>query len=94
MSKPLIELENKINNLNKIDSWENKIIEIKQIKIDIETENENINKILLTLDNPTTKIKEYNIDKIINDFDNCDLSKKIKYYHSLNNYIKNIEKLI
>ena len=84
-------IENRITNLNKIDKWTERIEEIKNIKNDIGKENDNIDNILATLDNITVKNKEYNIDKIINDFSKSDLSKKIKYYQYLNNYIKKIE---
>jgi hypothetical protein len=46
---------------------------------------------MASLDEPTNITKEYNINKIINDFSKVELSKKIKYYQYLNNYIKNIE---
>lgn len=84
-------IENKINTLGQIEKWDEKLNMIKQIKTDIKKENENIDNLVLSLDKPLTKTKEYSIDKILSDFDKVDLSKKIKYYQSLNTYIKGIE---
>jgi hypothetical protein len=85
------QIENKINNLYKIEEWSKRLDEIKDIKIMIEEENENINDTLESLDE-NVKTKEYNINKVINEFSNSSLSKKIKYYHFLNTYINNMEK--
>jgi hypothetical protein len=84
-------IENKINTLGQIEKWDEKLNMIKQIKADIKKENDNIDNLVLSLDKPLTKTKEYSIDKILSDFDKVDLSKKIKYYQSLNTYIKSIE---
>ena len=84
-------IENKIENLNNIDDWSKRLNEIIEIKKEINNETNNINNILQSLDEPTLITKEYNINKIINDFSKVDLSKKIKYYHYFDNYIKNIE---
>jgi hypothetical protein len=84
-------IENKINTLVQLEKWDEKLNMIKQIKADIKKENENIDNLVLSLDKPLTKAKEYSIDKILSDFDKVDLSKKIKYYQSLNSYIKGIE---
>jgi hypothetical protein len=84
-------IENKINTLSQIEKWDEKLNMIKQIKADIKKENENIDNLVLSLDRPLTKTKEYSIDKILSDFDKVDLSKKIKYYQNLNSYIKGIE---
>jgi len=84
-------IENKINELYKIEEWTHRVDEIKNIKCMIQSENENINNTLSSLDK-NTKTKEYSIDKIINEFNNVSLSKKIKYYQFLNTYINNIEK--
>lgn len=81
----------KVDNLSNIDNWSERLNEIKQIKEEINKETTNINNILESLDKPTSITKEYNIDKIINDFNKVDLSKKIKYYQYINNHIKNIE---
>ena len=84
-------IENKINTLSQIEKWDDKLNMIKQIKTDIKKENENIDNLVLSLDKPITKTKDYSIDKILGDFDKVDLSKKIKYYQNLNTYIKAIE---
>lgn len=84
-------IQNKIDNLNNIDKWSNRLNEIVQIKDDINNETTNINNILESLDEPINITKEYNIDKIITDFNKVELSKKIKYYQYLNNHIKKIE---
>lgn len=84
-------IEHKIENLNSISDWSDRLNKIIEIKKDIDTEKNNINNILESLDKPTNTTKEYNIDKIINEFNDVDLSKKIKYYQYLNKYIKNIE---
>jgi hypothetical protein len=84
-------IQNKIDNLNNIDKWSNRLNEIVQIKDDINNETTNINNILESLDDPINITKEYNIDKIITDFNKVELSKKIKYYQYLNNHIKKIE---
>lgn len=84
-------MQNKIDNLNNINDWSERLNEIVEIKKEITNETNNINNILESLDNPTTTLKEYNINKVINDFNKVDLSKKIKYYQYLNKYIKNIE---
>jgi len=82
---------NKINEVCKIQDWEDRIQEIRNIKKDIEKENNNIDNLLLSLDKPSNKVKEYNIDKILNNFNDVELSTKIKYYNYLSNHIKNIE---
>ena len=84
-------IESKIDNLNNINEWSKRIGEIKNIKEEINNETKNINNIMASLDEPVNITKEYNINKVINDFGKVDLSKKIKYYQYLNNYIKNIE---
>jgi hypothetical protein len=84
-------IENKINNLNQIDNWTDRIEEIKNIKELIDDENNKINHILTTLNEITSFDKEYDIDKIIYNFDSYDLNKKIKYYQYINQYIKNVE---
>jgi hypothetical protein len=84
-------IQNKIDNLNNIDKWSDRLDEIVQIKDDINNETTNINNILESLDEPINITKEYNIDKIITDFNKVELSKKIKYYQYLNNHIKKIE---
>lgn len=85
------QIENKINELYKIEEWTKRVDEIKNIKLMIQNENETTSTILASLDK-NTKTKEYNIDKIINEFNNVTLSKKIKYYQFLNTYINNMEK--
>jgi hypothetical protein len=90
-SNTLEYFENKISNLNNIDKWENKLIEIQQIKDEITSENNNINNLLLLLDKETLNNKEYDIDSIIENFNKFDTSKKIKYYQYLNQYIKTKE---
>jgi hypothetical protein len=85
------EIEKKINNIGNIEKWDEKLNLIKDIKLDIKKENNNIDNLLSSLDNTLIKNKDCNIDKIIIDFDNVDLTKKIKYYKYLNTYIKNIE---
>ena len=87
----MINLENKITSLNDITEWSDRLDKIVEIKKEINDESTNINNILETLDEPVTITKEYNIDKIVNDFSKVDISKKIKYYQYLNNHIKNIE---
>jgi len=84
-------IENKINEVCNIQNWEERIQEIKNIKKDIEKENSNIDNLLSSLDKPLNKSKEYNIDKILNTFNDVELSTKIKYYNYLSNHIKNIE---
>jgi hypothetical protein len=84
-------LESKINTLNDIKEWSERLNKIVEIKKEIDNETKNINNILETLDEPKVPTKEYNINKIINDFSKVDISKKIKYYQYLNNHIKNIE---
>jgi hypothetical protein len=83
--------ENKINNLNNIDKWENKIIEIEKIKEEILIENKNISNLLISIDKEISIETEYDIDSIIQNFDKFDISKKIKYYQYFNNFIKNKE---
>ena len=84
-------IQSKINNLNNISKWSDRLEEIKNIKNDINKETDNINNILEKLDEPVNITKEYNIDKILNDFNKVDISKKIKYYQFINQHIKNIE---
>ena len=84
-------IQNKIDNLNNINKWSERLNEIKIIKEDIIKETNTINNILESLDEPITITKEYNLDKIINDFNKVELSKKIKYYQYLNQFVKNIE---
>lgn len=84
-------LESKINNLNYINEWSERLDKIIEIKKEIKDETKNINNILETLDDPTSSTKEYNINKVITDFSKVDLSKKIKYYQYLNSHIKNLE---
>ena len=91
MSKKITNLENKITDLNNIMEWTERLNKIVEIKKEINDESTNINNILETLDEPVDITKEYNIDKIVNDFSKVDISKKIKYYQYLNNHIKNIE---
>ena len=85
------QIQKKIDNLNNINKWSERLTEIKNIKEDINKETDNINTLLESLDEPINITKEYNLDKIINDFSKVDLSKKIKYYQYLNHYVKNIE---
>ena len=93
MSNKITEqLENRINDLNKIENWTEKVEEIKNIKQDIDSEYNNLNNILILLNEPSTQSnKKYSLDKIINDFNNVSLTKKIKYYHILNNQIIELE---
>ena len=91
MSKKITQIESKINNLNEINEWSDRLNKIIEIKKDISDETKNINNILKSLDEPINITKEYNINKIIDDFDKVDLSKKIKYYQYLNKHIKDIE---
>lgn len=84
--------ETRINDLYKMENWTEKIEEIKNIKQDIDAEYNNLNNILITLNDQSIQSnKKYSLDKIINDFDNVSLSKKIKYYHMLNNQIIELE---
>jgi len=87
----ITQIENKINNLNDITEWSDRLNQIVEIKKDISDETQNINNILKSLDEPINSTKEYNINKIIDDFEKVDLSKKIKYYQYLNKHIKDIE---
>jgi hypothetical protein len=84
-------IESKINNLNNINEWSDRLNKIVEIKKNIDEETQHINNILKSLDDPVNITKEYNINKIIDDFDKVDLPKKIKYYQYLNQHIKNIE---
>jgi hypothetical protein len=83
--------EKKINNLNNINKWEDKIVEIEKIKEEILIENNNILKLLISLDTEQPIETEYDIDSIITNFDKFDISKKIKYYQYFNSFIKNKE---
>ncbi len=91
MSDKIEHIENRINDLMNIDNWNEKIVEIKSIKNDIDIENNNINNFLSNLDAEIISNKEYDIDKIINNFSKYELSKKIRYYQYLNKYINNME---
>ena len=91
MSDKIEDIENRINDLMNIDNWNEKIVEIKSIKNDIDIENNNINNFLSNLDAEIISNKEYDIDKIINNFSKYELSKKIRYYQYLNKYINNME---
>jgi len=83
-------IENKISELYKIEDWVKKIEEIKNIKSLIQTETDKSNNMLALLDKESTK--KYNIDKVINEFNDSSLDKKIKYYQFMNKYINNMEK--
>lgn len=83
--------EIRINDLYKIENWTEKLEEIKNIKQEIDNEYENLNGILKTLNDPIQTNKRYSMDKIINDFENVSLTKKIKYYQMLNSQINELE---
>lgn len=83
--------EVRINNLYKIENWTEKLEEIKNIKQDIDNEYENLNETLTTLNEPIQTNKKYSLDKIINDFENVSLTKKIKFYQILNSQINDLE---
>ena len=92
LNKVTEQLENRINDLNKIENWTEKIEEIKNIKQNIDSEYNNLNNILISLNEPSIQNnKKYSLDKIINEFNNVSLTKKIKYYHILNNQIAELE---
>jgi hypothetical protein len=83
-------IESKIKELYEIQDWSQRIDQIKNIKSMIQTENDNYNTTLASLDK--VSVKKYNIDKIITEFNESPLDKKIKYYQYLNTYINSIEK--
>ena len=73
-SNTIMNIENKINNLNNINDWSERLNKISEIKKAINDESSNINNILESLDEPCNITKEYNINKIINEFNKVDIS--------------------
>jgi hypothetical protein len=84
-------IENKINDLNKISDWNIRIKEIKEIKNIINNKKKEIDNLIDNIDNKIIIKKEYDINKIIKDFDKYDIDKKIKYYQYINSFIHNLE---
>jgi hypothetical protein len=86
-------IEAKINNLDNIKNWNDKIESIKEIKENIKEEEKNIEELLLQLDTQKEMKKiDIDVDLIIQKInESTDIGKKIKYYHKLSFYIENLE---
>ena len=92
-------LEKEIQEIENIESWNEKVCSIKKIKENISIEQAKLNELINNIaknDLPTTKIskkKEVDIDALFNTFDETtNLEDKIKLYHMINNHINHIEK--
>ena len=98
MSNIYNKIENDILNLDNINSWNDKINKIKDIKQNISDEqkklNELINKVLQNnQDYQVNKKKKYDLDTLISEFNNSnDIQTKIELYHLISYTIDNIEK--
>jgi hypothetical protein len=83
-------IQEEINKLDNIDNWNDKITNIKKIKEQIVTEEENINGLIEELNKPKIK-NNINIDKLINDFNGTnDIKLKIKNYQFMLGYINQL----
>jgi hypothetical protein len=86
-------IEAKINNLDNIKNWNDKIESIKEIKENIKEGKKNIDELLLQLDTQKEMKKiDIDVDLIIQKInESTDIERKIKYYHKLSFYIENLE---
>ena len=86
------EIDNLYNEFEKCNNWNDKTILIDKINNKIIQEDENINKKIESLDNPTkvTK-KKININELMDEFNKTkDLDKKILIYQNLNAFISKL----
>ena len=86
------EIDNLYNEFEKCNNWNDKTILIDKINNKIIQEDENINKKIESLDNPTkvTK-KKININELMDEFNTTkDLDKKILIYQNLNAFISKL----
>ena len=91
MTDNINKIESRINKLNEIENIIDKTNEVKNIQELINEEYINIDLLLSTLDDGITINKELDIDKIIKNFNNYDITKKIKYYKYINNFLTKTE---
>jgi archaellum component FlaC len=89
------QIEQAIENLNNIPNWTDKINTIKNIKDDIQKEEQNISKLIEQLENEIIIVKSkknLNIDELIENISKeKDIKNKIRNYHLLNDYINSLD---
>jgi len=96
MSKELQDLENEIDEINKMKDWNEKVTRMKEIKEKIINQKNKINNLLYSLNESEfkkiKKRKDSTIDDLLIDFENCNnLEEKTKLYMHIQCLIKESE---
>lgn len=95
-------LENEVNNIDTITNWNDKVNKITQLKEQIITEQERLNKLTnmitkneLDIEITSKKKRKMDLDTLLKNFNECNLlDEKIKLYYLINLQITEIEKNI
>lgn len=93
------ELENELNQIDLLNNWNDKYIKLKEFKSKIFEEQEKIKDLIEKINNDEPiyeikkkKLKNLDLNELIDNFNNSDnLEDKIKYYDMINYYIKDME---
>lgn len=93
------ELENELTQIESINNWNDKYVKLKEFKSKINEEQEKIKDLIDKINNDEAiyeikkkKLKNLDLNELINNFNDSDnLEDKIKYYDMMNYYIKDME---
>ena len=92
---PVKELEQSIQDLSKIDSWDDRIKELKQVKILVNKNIEKLDKLKEKVSQPKDKrVKNYKdktLDELLELFDSAELNKKVSIFQQINYLLKQLE---
>jgi hypothetical protein len=96
MSKEIQDLENEIEEINKMKDWSEKVIKMKEIKEKITIQKNKINNLLNSLTESEfkkiKKRKDASIDELLVDFEDCNnVEDKAKIYMHIQCLIKESE---
>jgi hypothetical protein len=89
------ELEQSIQDLSKIDSWDERIKELKEIKILVNKNIEKLDKLKEKVAQPKEKkvknYKEKTLDELLELFNSVELNKKVSVFQQINFLLKQLE---
>ena len=92
---PVKELEQSIQDLSKIDSWDERIKELKEVKMLVNKNIEKLDKLKEKVAQPKDKqVKNYKgktLDKLLELFDSAELNKKVSIFQQINFLLKQLE---
>ena len=92
---PVLDIEKSIDSLSKIESWDDKVKELKVIKKLINENIEKLDKLKEKVSTPKNKrVKNYkdkSLDELLELFNSADLNKKVSIFQQINYVLKELK---